>query len=132
MSQIRQKRTADQILRELSLLCQREINDPRLQDITITDVTIDRELEHADIYVNAFGDESRRKEVMAGLDKASGFLRRELAGRLRLRTVPQLHFHWDPTLAHAARVDEILESLHIPPAESEPAGDNESEGSESA
>jgi len=116
MSKIRQQRTADQILRELSDLCHRNVSDPRLQDITITEVTIDRELEHADIYVHALGDESRRKDVMQGLSSAAGFLRHELAGRIRIRTIPQLHFHWDPTIERAEQVTAILDSLVIPPA----------------
>jgi ribosome-binding factor A len=117
MSKIRQKRTADQIHREMSELFLRELSDPRLFGLTITDVTIDRELDHADIYVNALGDESREKEVLNALNRATGFLRRELAGRLQIRSVPQLHFHWDPTLARAERVNDILDSLVIPPAE---------------
>lgn len=124
MSRIRQKRTADQIQRELSMLLMREIRDPRLQDVTVTEVTIDRELEHADVYVNALGDESRQGEVTSAFEKAGGYLRRELASRLRLRTVPQLHFHWDPTLAQAEKVKEILDNLDIPPAEPD-AGEEE-------
>jgi ribosome-binding factor A len=51
---------------------------------------------------------------MAALEKASGFIRRDLAQKLSLRTVPQLHFHWDPTLAHAERISELLDNLDIP------------------
>ena len=119
MSKVRQQRTADQIHRTLSELFLRQLNDPRLQDVTITQVTIDRELQYADVYVNALGDESRRQEVMVALQRATGFLRRELSGYLRLRSVPQLHFHWDPTLAHAEQVDRILENLYIPTEEEE-------------
>lgn len=114
MSKIRQQRTADQIHRLLSELVRRELSDPRLQAITVTQVSIDRELEHADIYVNALADEARQDEVMAGLTKASGFLRRELSQRMNVRSVPQLHFHWDPRLAHAEEVSAILDSLDIP------------------
>ncbi|MCA9927807.1 MAG: 30S ribosome-binding factor RbfA [Anaerolineales bacterium] len=119
MSKIRQQRTADQIMRELSDLVRRNLSDPRLQGITITEVTIDRELEHADIYVHALGDDSRQKEVLRALNHAMGFLRRELAGRIRIKTIPQLHFHWDPTLARAEQVNAILDSLDIPPASDE-------------
>ncbi|RMG99141.1 MAG: 30S ribosome-binding factor RbfA [Chloroflexi bacterium] len=119
MSKIRQQRTAHQIQMILSELCQRELRDPRLQLLTITEVTIDRELQYADVYVNALGDESRRDEVMAALKKATGFFRREVAHRLRLRTAPQLIFHWDPTLAQAERVHQILNSLEIPPVDEE-------------
>ncbi len=114
MSKVRQKRTADRIQTIMSELIYREIRDPRLQCLTITEVRIDRELQYADIYASALGDETRESEVMTALNGASGFLRRELAKRLTIRTVPQLHFHWDPTLAHAERVSQLLDSLEIP------------------
>ena len=115
MSKIRQQRTAEQIQEILSELFLREMQDPRLFGLTITAVTIDRELQSADVYINALSDETREKEVMLALNKATGFLRRELANRMRLRTVPQLHFHWDPTLANAEEVFGILDNLEIPP-----------------
>jgi ribosome-binding factor A len=117
MSKIRQERTAEDIRLIISNLLYRDVSDPRLQDLTITRVLIDRELQHANIYVNALGDESRKDDVMNALDKAGGFFRYELAQRTSLRTVPELHFHWDPTLAYAQEVDEILSSLEIPPEE---------------
>ena len=119
MSKIRQQRTAEQLRLVLSELFLRELSDPRLHGVTVTEVNIDRELEHAEFYVIALGDESRRPEVMAALSSAEGFLRRELASRVRLRKVPQLHFHWDATLAHFQEVESILDSLDIPPAEEE-------------
>lgn len=114
MSKIRQQRTAEQIRVIFSELILRQISDPRLQGLTITDVTIDRELQYADVYVNALGDDSRENEVMTALQRATGYFRRELAGRLDLRTVPQLHFHWDPTLAHAEHISQLLDNLDIP------------------
>ena len=118
MGKIRQQRNAEQIKIILSQLVLRDLRDPRLQDLTITDVKIDRELQYADIYVNSLGDESREAEVMTALKGATGYLRRELASHMTLRTVPHLHFHWDPTLAYAERIDQLLDSLDIP-AESE-------------
>ena len=115
MSKVRQKRTAEQIRTILSELVLRELRDPRLQDLTFTEVRVDREIQYADIYVNALGDDSREGEVMAALQGATGYLRRELAGRMTLRTVPRLHFHWDPTLARAERISQLLDSLDIPP-----------------
>lgn len=117
MSKIRQQRTAEQMQQLLSELFLRELQDPRLHNVTITETSIDRELEHLQVYVNGLGDESRQTEVMAALDKAGGYLRREIASRLRLRKAPQLHFHWDPRLAHVQEVEEILGKLHIPPPE---------------
>jgi ribosome-binding factor A len=117
MSKIRQQRTADQIHVIMSDLSHRHLNDPRLTGLTITEVTIDRELQYADIYVHALTDDSRQEDVMAALANASGFLRRELAQRLPLRTTPNLHFHWDPRLAQAEEVNRILDDLEIPPEE---------------
>jgi ribosome-binding factor A len=119
MSKIKQQRSAEQIRLILSDICQRQVRDPRLRDITITEVKLDRELQYADIYVNALGDESREQEVIAALSKANGYIRRELGGRLRLRNVPVLHFHWDPTLAHAEHISQLLDKLDIPPEEEE-------------
>lgn len=115
MSKIRQQRTAEQMQQLLSELFLRELQDPRLHNVTITEVTIDRELEHLQVYVNGLGDESRQTEVMAGLEKAGSFLRREIANRLRLRKAPQLHFHWDPRLTQVQEVEDILGKLQIPP-----------------
>jgi ribosome-binding factor A len=119
VSKIRQQRTADQIHMILSELMLRRLNDPRLLYLTVTEVTIDRELQYADVYIQALGDETRQDDVMAALENATGFFRRELASRMRLRTTPQLHFHWDPRLAHAEEIDRILGELDIPPAEEE-------------
>lgn len=123
MSKIRQKRTAEQIRTILSTLALRDMHDPRLQDITFTAVEIDRELQYADVFVNAFGDDSREDEVLEALNGATSYLRRELASRLSLRTTPQLHFHWDPSLAHAERISQLLDNLDIPD-ETEEVGDS--------
>ena len=128
MSKIRQERTAEEIRMILSDLLRRDVGDPRLMDLTVTRVLIDRELQHANVYVNALGDESRQKEVMRALVKAGGFFRYELAQRMSLRTVPELHFHWDPTLAYAEEVDQILAGLDILP-EDEDSPENESPSS---
>jgi ribosome-binding factor A len=119
MNDIRQQRTAEQIKIILSELCQRNLHDPRLQNLTITNVLIDRELQYANVYVSSLGDESRKKDVMTALKKATSFLRRQLAQQLHMRTVPQLIFHWDTTLAHAEKVNQILDELVIPVADPE-------------
>ena len=110
---------AERIRSILSELLLREVADPRLQSITITEVTLDPELMFADIYVNALGDEGRQAEVMLGLARANGFLRRELGKRIRMRNVPELHFHWDITLERGERLNQLISSLDIPPEEPE-------------
>ncbi len=111
---IKQDRMAEHIQSILSTLLLREVADPRLKNITVTEVKLDAELMYANIYINALGDESRRDDVMAGLERAKGFLRREVAKRIRVRSAPELVFHWDVTLERGERINRILSSLDIP------------------
>ncbi len=120
MSSIKQQRMAERIRSILSELLRSEVRDPRLKNVTVTRVKLDQELQFADVYVNALGDESRQKEVIAGLDRSKGFLRRELASRVRVRQTPDMHFHWDLNLEHGERLNQILDGLDIPEAEEEP------------
>jgi len=110
-SGIRLQRIADRIRQELSELLIREINDPRLQQIYITDVKIDKELTYADIFVSAVEGVSRSTDVLAGLESASGFLRRTLSARVELRAFPRLRFHWDMTPENADHIEKILAEL---------------------
>ena len=121
---LKQDRMAERIQVILSELLLREISDPRLQNITVTEVKTDPEIMLADIYVSALGDESREEEVMAGLDRAKGFLRRELGKRITTRNTPDLHFHWDHTLERGEHINQVLDSLVIPPAEPEAEQEN--------
>jgi ribosome-binding factor A len=113
---IKQDRMADRVRQILSELLLREVSDPRLHNITVTEVKLDPELMFADVYVNALADESREKEVLAGLKRAGGFLRREVGKRVRLRNTPELHFHWDATLERGEQMNRLIDSLHITPS----------------
>ncbi|MCY3864811.1 MAG: 30S ribosome-binding factor RbfA [Chloroflexi bacterium] len=111
---VKRERMSERIHQILSQLLLTEIADPRLQDITVTEVTLDLELMVAKVYVSAMGDENRETEVMAGLRRAGGYLRREVGKRVRLRHTPELHFKWDSALAQADRINAIISSLEIP------------------
>lgn len=110
-SAIRLQRIADRLRQDLSELLLREVQDPRLRQIFVTDVKVDRELAFADVYVSAVEGASRSAEVLAGLESASGFLRRALAASLELRTFPRLRFHWDPTPENADHIEKLLLEL---------------------
>jgi ribosome-binding factor A len=110
-SGIRLQRIADRIRQELSELLIHEINDPRLKQIYLTDVKIDRELAFADIFVSAVEGVERSADVLAGLESASGFIRRTLASRMELRSFPHIRFHWDMTPENADRIEKILAGL---------------------
>ena len=118
---IKQSRMNERIREILSELLMFEIKDPRLAGLTVTEVSLDREVQFADVYVNALGEEERQDEVLDALDRATGFLRRELGKRIRTRRTPELRFKWDDTFEHAERVDRLLDSLDIPPPDEDEA-----------
>jgi ribosome-binding factor A len=107
----RLQRIADRIRQELSEMLIREISDPRLKQIYVTDVKVDRELAYADVYVSAVEGVSRSADILAGLESASGFIRRTLASRVELRAFPRLRFHWDMTPENADRIEQVLAEL---------------------
>jgi len=118
-SKLRLQKIADRIRQELSEMVILKVSDPRLEGLSITDVKVDRELAFADIYVSSFEGSARAPEILAGLEHASGYLRRELASRVELRAFPRLRFHWDPTPEHADQIERLLASLREQSAKSE-------------
>ena len=88
------------------------MEDPRLSGVMVTDVNVDRELYYANIYVSALEGKERSREVLAGLESASGFLRSQLAQTIELRTFPRLRFYWDPTPENADRIEFLIKQLH--------------------
>jgi len=123
MSRIKQNRMSDRIREILSELMLREVSDPRLHNVTVTEVKLDPELMFADVYVNAMS-EDRQKEVMQALKSAKGFLRREVGKRVRLRNVPDLIFHWDAMLERGEQMNQLIDGLYIPPSTEEPEDDD--------
>lgn len=108
---IRVQRIAERIREELSEMLVFEITDPRLAGVSVTDVTVDRELAYAKVYVSTVEGEVRKEEVLAGLEHAAGFLRFTLSQRVELRSFPQLRFKWDATAERAERIEQLLASL---------------------
>jgi len=88
-----------------------KIADPRLADVSVTDVKVDRELDYANIYVSAPQGRVREKEVLEALNHAAGFLKYELANEIDLRIMPKLRFFWDVTPERADRIDTLLALL---------------------
>ena len=110
-SEIRLKRIQDQIRRVLTEIIESKVNDPRIQGVYITDITVDRELDFANVYVSALGGSEQAEEVLQGLQKASGFLRYSLSQEIKLRVMPKLRFYWDDTPERADRIEFLLEEI---------------------
>lgn len=118
-SKVRIQKISDRIKQDLSVLLQQKIKDPRLDLVFITDVKVDRELAFADVFVSAVEGAARSRDILAGLESASGFLRKELASQIDLRVFPQLRFHWDPTPENADHIEMIFAQIRKEPPSSE-------------
>lgn len=104
--------------KEISELLLRKIKDPRLELLTITGVEVSPDLKLARVYFSRFGDAAEVKRGQEGLQSATGFLKRELGHRLKLRHVPELEFVHDTSFEYGDRIESLLKDL-FPTKESE-------------
>ena len=112
VSKSRAVRIAERIREELAEILILKSTDPRLAGISVTDVTVDRELAFAEIYVSSIEGSQQSEAYLTALVHAQGFLRSELARRIELRVFPRLRFHWDPTFERAEVIERLISSLH--------------------
>lgn len=108
----RTQRIGESVREVLGGLLQRQVKDPRIGFVTITAVRVTPDLSKAHVYYTVLGDPEQRQETAEGLHSASPFLRSELAARMRVRSIPELVFHYDDTTERGERVDRIIHELH--------------------
>lgn len=101
-------RVGEQIRRELAEEI-RKLKDPRIGMVTITDVEVSKDLSVARVYYSVLGEDDVITSTQKGLDRAAGFLRRELGHAMRLRVVPELRFHYDDTELKGNRLDRLID-----------------------
>ena len=111
MSSQRPERVGEAIRDELSQLIAREVRDPGVGFITLTTVKVAPDLQLARVYYTTMGDDKARRETDRALQRATPFLRRQVAQRLRLRRAPELQFFYDQSIAHQDRIEQILQDL---------------------
>jgi ribosome-binding factor A len=108
MQQHRSQRVSEAVREELCELIGFELSDPRLNSVDVTEVAVSPDSRHATVKVSLAGGEMEQRQAMAALDHARHYLRHELARRLNLRKVPELHFEADHWPDAAARVELLL------------------------
>jgi ribosome-binding factor A len=106
----RSRRIAEQVQRELSDIIRLELKDPRVGMITITDVEVTQDYARAKVYFTLLGEASKVEETAAGLHRASGFLRTQLAHRMKMRTVPHLQFKYDASVERGSRLSQLIDA----------------------
>lgn len=123
MSQNYRKERLDELLwQELNTIVMYEMDDPVLNEITISRVDVTRDLQVARVYVSPADEEIDQRLVLRHLDRAKGFLRSQIAARVQLRRVPELVFKMDVSLAYVERIDAILDQLSGSEESSTPPG----------
>lgn len=105
----RSRRIAEQIQRELSEIIRLELKDPRVGMITLTDVEVSQDYAHARVFFTLLGDAAKIKDTGEALQHAAGFIRSELAHRIKLRTVPQLQFKYDVSVERGMRLSRLID-----------------------
>ena len=105
----RPQKLGDLIQRELSGLLQRELRDPRVGMITITGVDVSPELSHAKVMFTIF-EKDKLEDTLAGLRRSAGFLRTQLARRIKLYTTPELRFEYDESVERGDRLSHLIDS----------------------
>jgi ribosome-binding factor A len=105
----RKDRVSEQIRRELAELLRTELKDPRVGMISLTDVEVTADYAHAKVFFSTLAGSENLPAVMEGLQKASGFLRRELGKRISIHMTPQLHFVFDQSLERGADLSKLIQ-----------------------
>lgn len=100
---------SEQIRRELAELIRTELKDPRVGMVSITEVEVTADYSHAKVFFSTLSGSENLPVVMSGLQKASGFLRRELGKRISIHTLPQLHFVFDESLERGAGMTKLIQ-----------------------
>src|SRR4030042_5039420 len=100
------------IRREISDLIQHHLKDPRLDEfVSVTEVVTAADLKHARVFISSISGQQEKSRVLAALNSATGFLRSELAKKVRLPYTPELSFHWDNSIEHGDRILRLLDQF---------------------
>ena len=121
MSKVRVEKVRELMKQEISDIILHDLKDPRIGFVTVTSVSCTEDLREAKIYVSVMGDEKGVQESLAGLNRALGYVRREIGRRIRLRFTPEISFALDTSLNYSDHIQRILNTLH----EEKPAGARE-------
>jgi len=104
-------RVGESILKEISEILGRGLKDPRVGFVTLTSVDVTADLSIAKVYYTVIGDDKSRKETATGLEKATPYIRRQLAQRMRMRHTPELIFKYDQSVEYGNHIDSLLKDI---------------------
>ncbi len=112
MSELRVRKIQEFIKQEVSNMLLYDLKDPSLGFVTVTEVKVTGDLREATVYVSLFGKEEEKKKSLEALNKAKGFVRRELGQRLKIYYTPEITFEQDTSLDYGMHIDGLLKKIH--------------------
>ena len=112
----RAQRVSEQLKKEVSSIIMDEIKDPRIGFVTVTSVEASNDLRHAKVYVSIYGDEIQKDESLEGLKKATGFVRREIGKRIKLRYTPEIEFKFDNSIEYGDKINKLISKMKNNPS----------------
>ena len=114
MASHRKDRVAEEIRKELSEIIRDDMKDPRVKGlVSVTHVELSRDISTASVYLSCLGGTEEQEETIKAFKQAAGYIRGELANRLRLRFMPELNFKADHSIRQGARIHELLNQQNI-------------------
>lgn len=113
----RQEKVKELLRAEISDIIRKEIKDPRLGFVTITDAQVSKDLRHAKVFISVMGTEEEKKDSLGILQKAAGFIRHEFGRRVSMKNIPELMFTFDQAIETGARIFELLQEVKHEPEE---------------
>jgi len=105
----RTRKIGELLQRELAVMIGREMNDPRVAQVNLTAVDVAPDLAHAKVFITHLGGQEQASKAVTALNHAAGFLRHELGQRIKLRSIPQLHFIYDESVERGVRLSQLID-----------------------
>ena len=122
MARLRVEKVQEAIQQEMSKMLLMDVKDPRIQFVTVTGVELTDDMSYAKIYVSLYGPKDKQEETWKALQKSLGFMRTEIAKRIRLRFAPTLILQKDTSMEYSAHIESILQKIK---QEEKPAAEEE-------
>lgn len=108
----RNAKVGDQILRIMAGLLIEKVRDPRIEGVTLTGISLSKDLKHAKVFFSKIGTDDEKDNALAGLESATGYLKKQIAAQTDLRYVPDIIFEYDSTLETGDRIEKLLKKIN--------------------
>jgi len=111
MDNKRVKRLEELLKEEISKIILREVKDPRIGFVSLTNVKVSGDLRHAKVFVSVYGSESEKKQTMKGLEQATGFVRKLIGNRIKTYHTPEIMFRYDDSIEHGVHISKLINKV---------------------